>query len=455
MINKKSIIILLCVLAVLVGAFFAVTYLWNEEEAPENDNKIQSIELFTTSKDNIVEMSLKVKGEDFTFVRSEDKWVLKGKEDVKLKQSAVDYLCIDLAAIYAQKCVEENADADDISAYGLKEPTGTYNLKLADGSTKTFYLGDKNPVTSTYYFKMADTDDVYTIYSNKGDSLSKGSAQYKDSYILNIDSENLSRIYMHSGGEVLELKKTVTGEGEQMTTVWDMLQPMKRECDIQPISENIISKLSYITVEDFIDEADERYTKSGVNNPSATVTLTDDDGISQTIYIGKSDGTSRYIKTNNRVYLIPSDSVSFIDIDPFIYISKFINLESIDEVAKAEITHAGKTHVVTIEGEKDKYIYKLNGKEVMEDTFKRQVYQKIIGILADGFAQNPRYSTPEYTITYYMRDGAFKTTNYCAYDDRSYAAYDKNGRCVFIVRKKKLDEVFASLENVASGKSKE
>ncbi len=453
MINKKSIIILACVLVVLIGAFFAVTYLWTEDEAPKTNNAVQSIELFTTSKDNILEMALKVNGENFTFTRSEDKWILKGKEDVELKQSSVDYLCIDLAGIYAQQCIEEKAK--DLSRYGLAEPMGVYTLTLADADPKTFYLGDKNPVTGSYYFKMADTDAVYTIYSNKGDSLSKGSAEYKDSYILDVDSENLSRVYMQSGGSVLDIQKTVTKVDDKEKITWNMLQPMKRECDEQPIFDNIISKLSYITVEEFIDEADDRYSKSGVNNPAATITLTDDDGISQTIYVGKSEGASRYIKTNNRVYLISADSVSFIDIDPFIYITKFISLENIDTVSKIEITHAGTTHTATIEGEKDKYTYKLNDKEVLEDTFKKQVYQKIIGLLADDFAQNPRYSAPEYTVTYYMRDGSVKQNNYCAYDDRSYAAYDKNGKCEYIIRKKKLDAMFASIENVASGKVSE
>lgn len=450
MINKKGIIILACVLVVLIGAFFAVTHLWTDEETPNTNNEVKSIEVFTTSKDNILEMALKVKGENFTFIRSDDKWVLKGKEDVKLKQSTVDYLCIDLAGIYAKQCVEEKSE--DLSRYGLAEPAGIYTLTLADADTKTFYLGDKNTVTGAYYFKTADTDAVYTIYANKGDSLSKGSSEYKDSYIIDVDSENLSRIYMQSVGSVLDIKKTVTGEGEQKQITWNMVKPMKHECDSQPISDNIISKLSYITVEEFIDETDSRYSKSGVSNPSATITLTDDDGISQTIYVGKAEGTSRYIKTNNRVYLISSDSVSFIDIDPFIYITKFISLENINEVAKVEISHGGKTHIATIDGEKDNYTYKLNGKQVMEDTFKKQVYQKVIGLLADDFAENPRYSTPEYTITYYMRDGSVKKNDYCVYDYRSYAAYDKNGRCEFIIRKKKLDEMFASVENVASGK---
>ena len=146
--------------------------------------------------------------------------------------------------------------------------------------------------------------------------------------------------------------------------------------------------------------------------------------------------------------LVSSDSVSFINVDPFIYISKFINLENIDDVKRVDVTHKGKTHTATIEGEKDKYVYKLNGKEVLEDKFKKEVYQKIIGLFADGFAKNPVYKSPDYTITFYLKDGSVKKTDYCYYDSRNYAAFDKNGRCEFIIRQKELENMFASIENV-------
>ncbi len=453
MINKKSIIILSAVVVVLIGAFLAVNYLWTDEEAATGISSSESIELFTTAKENIVQMDLSVGDESFSFVRSEDKWLLAGDESVKLKNSSVDYLCVELAGIYAKQCVEENAA--DLAKYGLSQPFGTYKISLADGTDKTFLLGNQDPVTDAYYFKMADTDAVYTIYSSKGDSLSKKSAEYKDSAILEVDSENLSRVYVRSNDEVLELKKEIIGEGEEAKILWNMLQPMKRECDVQPITDNIISKISYITVSEFINADDERYSSSGVDAPDAVIELTDDDGVSQTIYVGKSEGEQRYIKTNDRVYLISADSVSFTELDPFIYIMKFISLENIDSVSKIEVTKGDKTHVALIEGEGDKQTYKLNDKEVMEDTFKREVYQRIIGLLADDFAVNPAYGDAEYTVTYYMNDGSVKKNEYCAYDERSYAAFDKDGRCEFIIRRKKLDEMFASLENVDAGKIKE
>lgn len=451
MISKKNIIILAVAIAVLAGALLAVNFLWKDTPSDKDEPLSGSIEVFTVAKEDVAAIDVKTGSESFGFVKKEDGWVLKGDETAKLRVSAVDYLATDVSEIYAKACIEEKAD--DISKYGLADPAGEYAVTLGNGKTKKFYIGLHDPVSGCYYFKTEDSDKVYAIYQPKAEALMKPLTEYRDTGILEVDLEKISDFQMKKGGTLLALKRTVEeGENGTQSEKWQMTSPMNRQCDSEPISNNIISKISYITVKEFIDSSDPRYTSSGVSNPEATVTITDTDGTSQIIYIGKADGQSRFIKTNGRVYLIDGGSVSFIDVEPFIYISKFICIENINDVAKIEVTKGGKTHIAEISGEPDEQTYTLNGKEVLDDTFKRQVYQKIIGLLADEFAVSPKHGAPEYTVTYYLNDGTVKRTEYCKYDDRSYAAFDGDGKCEFIIRHKKLDEMFASIENVDSGR---
>lgn len=451
MISKKNIIALAVAVFVLAGALLAVKFLWKDSSTPDAENPTESIEAFSVLKESILAMDVKLTGESFGFIKKDDGWVLKGDETVKLKASSVDYLAGDLSAVYAKSCVEENAA--DTAKYGLTAPTGEYTLTLEGGETKTLYLGKKDPVSGCYYFKTDDSNDVYAVYETKADSLLKPLTEYRDSNILEVDTENLSVFKMQKGATVLTLERTVTESDDgSKSESWHMKSPMNRECDSEPVSNNIISKISYVSVKAFIDANDERYGASGVANPEATVTLTDTDGNSQTIYIGKADGQNRYVKTQGRVYLIDGGSVSFIDVEPFIYISKFICIENINDVAKIEVTKGDKTYTATIEGKDDSQKYTLNGKEVLTDTFKRQVYQKVIGLLADEFAASPKYSEPVYTVTFYMNDGTVKKTDYCSYDDRSYAAFDGNGKCEFVIRHKKLEEMFSALKDVDEGR---
>lgn len=454
MISKRNIIILAVAVVVLIASLLAVTFLWKDDEPTDEGSTFESIEAFTVSKDTITAIDIKTEAESFGFIKKDDAWVLKSDETVKLKSSSVDYLATDISGIYAKSCVEENST--DIKKYGLEEPTGEFAVTLDDGSVKTLYLGKKDPVSGCYYFKTADSNAVYAVYESKGESLLKPLSEYRDTNILEVDTSNLSLFKMVKGGTVLTLERTVT-EGEDGSTgeQWHMSSPMNKDCDNEPISNNITSKISYVTVKDFIDAGDERYGVSGVNSPEAAVTLTDGDGKTQTIYVGKADGQNRYVKTEGRVYLIDGDSVSFIDVEPFIYISKFICIENISDVAKIEVTKGETTYIATVEGEGDSQKYTLNGKEVLTDTFKRQVYQKVIGLLADEFASSPKYGKPVYTVTFYLNDGTVKRTDYCEYDDRSYAAFDGNGKCEFVIRHKKLEEMFDALKGVDEGRIKD
>ena len=447
MINKKTLIILALTLVVLVGACVGVLYFWDNDVNTPPPSETESIPLFTGNSDDVAQMNVSVDDEDFSFVKDRDKWRVKGK-DIKLKHFDIDYLAISLSGVYAKSCVEENAT--DLDKYGLKTPFGTYELLFSDGTVQKFYLGDKEQVTGSYFFKTENSPNVYLIHESKGNELSKKLDEYRDSAILEIDAENLKKIYVKKGTTVLEIENT-TKEGDKDET-WSMLSPLRKTCDYEKVNSNIISKVSYMELKEFVDADDEGYKVSGVENPYATIMLTDNKGNSQTIYVGNSNSDMRYIKTQGQVYLINSNSVSFVDIDPFLYISKFINLEKIDDVSKIEVTHKGKTHIATISGKKDNYVYKFNGKEVLEDTFKRDIYQRIIALSADDFAKNPKYSKAEYTIKFYFRDGSQKKTEYCYYDDRSYSAFNEKGVCEFIIRQKELQNMFASLENVSDGR---
>lgn len=446
MINKKGIIALAVVAVVLIGAYLAVTMLWAVEDTTPTEQSTGT-EVFTTSPDSITSIEATVDGESFTFLRSGEKWVLAGEEDITLRQSEINYLCSELSSIYAKQKLDTTGKT--LASYGFDNPKATFRITLSGKDTRTFLLGKEDPVTGLFFFKEASADAVYTIYANKGEYIYKPSSHYKDANILKLDTSALSYINVSSSASALELS---LGEADGQPQ-WYMKRPMNRMADNSRINEKIISVLSYISVVEFVDEGSDKYASSGVSSPKATITLADKEGRRQTVYVGNAEDTNRYIKTNGKVYLINGTSLSFLDLEPFMFINKYICLEPIDNVAKVEVKAKGVTYVVTIEGSKDNYTYRLNGAEVLGSTFRRDVYQKIIGMIADDFAVNPRYTEPEYTVTFTRRDGTVNAVKYCAYDDRSYAVFNANGKCEFILRKKNLDEMFAAIESLANPKN--
>lgn len=458
--SKKNIIIFGSVLLVLIVAFWAVNSFWKPLEETEKDGTSQdgfygdvpaydeSNEIHSVLSEEIVRIDVAIGTERFSFAREDQDWVFVGDETVRILSSEVQNLCMELSGIYANECIEENVQ--DLERFGLAEPAATLKIHLKDGTERSMYVGYPHPDGGQYYFAIEGNPNVYLVADYKVSTMLRSATAYRNTSILNVDATKLSRIRVTKNGKVeLDVNKKLTAISETSTkTEWYMTSPRELLCNNEPIDEKIIANLSYITISEFIDKGDERYSTAGFNNPRATIELTDDNGLSQTIYVGNKDGDNCYLKADGRIYLISESNISFIDIQPFLYVSKLINLEHIDNVDKLEISNGEETHVATILSEDGATAYRLNGLAVEKDVFTRQIYQPTVCLLADDFAQPHKRGQAVYTISYYLKDGSVKSMTLYDYDDRNYSVVTETGACEFVVRKTKFDEAFTKISNI-------
>ncbi len=454
MIKKKNLILLGIIVVLLVGALLCVNFLLKEEEEPKTDlNSLSSssVEIFKVDEDNVSEIHAEVSGEMFSFVRNGENWQLNGFPDVKLKQASVNSLLSNLATVTGEKKITDSAD--DVSVYGLSEPQASYTLVLNDGGQKTLLLGNQDPVSQSYYFKMSDETAVYMVYSTRGSSLLRELSYYRDDTLLTVDTANLNYVSVHSGGSTIELELRTSGEGENQTSDWWMTKPRTKKTDSQRVSENILTKLENWAIKEFVFDGTENDAQYGLSSPAGLILLKDSTGTAQTFEIGGKTDENRYIRVSgsNSVYTISADAVDFISVDPFLLIEKFINLENIDNVNSVEVkTAQGAAHTLTIVRDGENEAYQVDGKEAKEKSFK-SMYQSVIGLTADGFSQNPQKGTALYTVVYHLTDGSSKTYEYCEYDDRNYAVFGSDGSREYFIRKKKLEDMLSAIENPAEG----
>lgn len=451
MIKKRNVILMLVVLVLLVGAVLAVNFLLQEPEDPQTDTTAESIEIFKVEKDQIVQMDCTVNGEQFVFVKQEeDQWAVQGRPEVKLRNSSVDMLAMEFASISGSKKIADSAD--DLSIYGLEQPQGAYTIHLSDGTQKQFAVGNSDPVSGAYYFKMGDTPEIYTIYSTKATSLLKSLDDYRDTTFLTVNTESLNYVLVQTAGQTVELALETTGEGEEQTSDWVMRQPLQKPGDIQRISETIIQQVSSLSIDSFVNDG----LDHGLGSPAATVTLSDADGASQTLYVGDEDADGmRYVKLDGdaNVYLVDGENLEFIQADPFLFISKFLNLENIDNVASIDITTGGTTQIMTITRDGENAVYHVDGVETVEDTFK-DLYQKVIGLTASGIITAQPSGDPAVTVVYHLVDGTAEVLQFYDYDDRNYAVV-KDGVCEFRILKKDVDNMLSAVQTVADGTKQE
>ena len=395
----KNAIILLVILAILGGVYY---YIDQKKPGTSNDTTSETITIFKTEKDNISEINIITADHNITFYKDGEEWKEKSSGNIKLVQSKIDNLAYDVATINAEQLVEENAK--DLSVYGLTTPISTLNIKLTDGTIKTFYVGDKTPSKTAYYFQEKDQNTVYTIYSSKGDSFSSSLEEYRDKNVFTVKPEEITSIILDGTDRerlVLQAKepKNENEEETAATTIsaWDMLEPHKISVDNEDLHNLILSKLSGITVKDFVDDHPDNLENYGLDSPKYILELKDIDNKKSKLLIGKTENGSTYFQVpdSQSIYTIEEEKLAFKDIKPFDLIEKFAYIVNIDTVDKIEINADGKITTLEIihKTEEEGDEYKVDGQNANESNFKK-AYQAVIGLIVDEWVSSRSAALP-------------------------------------------------------------
>lgn len=154
----------LCVLLIaLVISFFAVTkYKDNSEKEEEAANNIQ---LYSIKDTDIASFHFKNSKSELTFVKKNNKWVLKDDAKYSLEQSKVKTLIDDVKKISATSTVTD--DCTELSQYGLKEPVLQVDITDKNGDTKTLTVGNESVAgEGRYAYIDDDSKKIYMIESS-------------------------------------------------------------------------------------------------------------------------------------------------------------------------------------------------------------------------------------------------------------------------------------------------
>ena len=161
--NKRTgkLIALLAVLAVAVAAYFVASAIakreQNRNDTPD-ETKISIIDKETT---DLVSVTVKATGSDYTIAQSGGKYTLKDDADFPLDQDRAKDIAAAVTSVSADRRVAE-AGADS-SEYGLDSPLYTVTAKYSGGAEMTFRIGSYNRHTDSYYMSIAGEDAVYLV----------------------------------------------------------------------------------------------------------------------------------------------------------------------------------------------------------------------------------------------------------------------------------------------------
>ena len=214
--STKQLLGLVGALAVLGGAYGGIVLInqHNEKKATEESKAEAEANTFYLSQ---IEEPVAISYTnsygtfDFSYDTENETWSYDGDEHFPVAQSYLASLSSDMKALTATRKLEEVQD--DMSVYGLDNPTMSITAKGSDDTEVTVQIGSVNNYNSDYYAKVEGADDIYTISSSYVSDMSNdlSTLQEKESFPT-ITSTSISNVQLVKDGIILDMEKEVTEE---------------------------------------------------------------------------------------------------------------------------------------------------------------------------------------------------------------------------------------------------
>lgn len=214
--NTKKLLGLVGALAVLGGAYGGIVWINqnNEEKAAEQSKAEKEANTFYLSQmEEPVSISYTNSYGTFAFSydTENETWSYDSDEHFPVTQSYLTSISSDLKSFTAERKLEEVQD--DLSVYGLDNPSCTITAKGSDDTEVTIQIGSLNSYNSDYYAKVEGSDDIYTIASSYVSDISNdiSTLQEKESFPT-ITSTSITDVQLVKDGITLDMEKEVTQE---------------------------------------------------------------------------------------------------------------------------------------------------------------------------------------------------------------------------------------------------
>ena len=261
--NTKKLLGLVGALAVLGGAYGGIVWINQnneEKEAEQSKAEKEANTFYLSQMEEPVSISYTNSYGTFAFSydTENETWSYDSDEHFPVTQSYLTSISSDLKSFTAERKLEEVQN--DLSVYGLDNPSCTITAKGSDDTEVTIQIGSLNSYNSDYYAKVEGSDDIYTIASSYVSDISNdiSTLQEKESFPT-ITSTSITDVQLSKDGITLDMEREVTQE------------PATEEAETGSESSESESKVS----EEETTKAVSDSTEEGLTEEESTVEMVD------------------------------------------------------------------------------------------------------------------------------------------------------------------------------------
>ena len=475
--DKKPVsrIAILIVLAVLIALGAVLAVVLPRVVKKDDGEQTESLKVALSPSASGEVVSIHVQGEsDFTITKDESAvYHVSGMEDDQVNQNTCGSAFNNAASMEADQLVE--ADVQDLSAYGLDNPSARVTIVYSDAKLE-LELGDTSSVTKQVYCRVAGGSDVYALRAFFGNLYGGSILRYRGLSIPEISSDisDCRSIIIRRRGEEQVRFKPVENNATFASSTWQMTEPKQLWLDTGNLSE-LVESISNCKLYGYVGKFDD-LSAYGLDDPWFEVIMSDTNGVRRTLSLGDEvEGENLYyckIDDSGEVFTISTNYLDFAtDFKVSTYLDAFTNIVSISYVDEVDVSDGTTSYALRIERQEQydddgnlktlangqpNYLetFFVDGKECQEAAFK-SAYQTIIGVTISNLAEESKIDDtqkPVLTVKYILNNGADPVViEYLPYDINNYCVR-RDGAIDLICKKELVDAIMPAMADLKAGK---
>lgn len=440
--NTIKIVSGISVLLILIGATVLLMLPSNSdtEENTFTGTDYKTYTIFSESVDNMKEITVDYDDMKLSSRKDEEgNWLINNLPLADIDTSKSRGFAESVASIYSSTVIAENSE--NLSEYGLDFPSVTVTVTKNDDTVSKIFIGNASPVNGNYFIKNETDDAIYSVTPYKFEALTKNESYYTEFERFSIaDVYTINKIVIERPDVTIALSKA-EGKVQSYYDSWNMTSPISTSANDDYIHDYVIEKIKTISLVKPIENGD-----FGFDKATATLTLNirpyDEkkqqyqDEYTEKLVIGKMTEGRYYVQYEGKAYQVSEESLGFVNSTVLNLSSKLQAMFKIADVERVDMEYNGENHTLQILHINDEgdYSFKIDGKDIDPDDAK-QLYQKLIGVLANGLYKGEALGESVLTLNYKGYNGASdNTVEFKALNDLE-CAIVKNGNAQFTVSK--------------------
>ena len=162
--RKKQWIILVIVLVAIVAASAGMKgYQKKQDQKVAQQEEDEKVYVLQFASDDVTGISYEYEGTVLSFTKDGDDWKCSTDETAEIDADKMKTMLSSLGSMTADSTVES---PEDISEYGIDQPTQQVTLNFSDGSEKTVTFGSTNEIVGGTYAQVNGDENVYLVGSS-------------------------------------------------------------------------------------------------------------------------------------------------------------------------------------------------------------------------------------------------------------------------------------------------